>query len=34
VAAQLQQVREARAAIEHAAHPPPAAPPLSSLPRP
>lgn len=34
VAAQLQQVREARQAIEHAAHPPPAAPPLSSLPRP
>ncbi len=34
VAAQLQQVREARQAIEHAAHPPPAAPPVSSLPRP
>ena len=34
VAAQLQQVREARRAIDHAAHPPPAAPPLSSLPRP
>ena len=34
VAAQLQQVREARQAIDHAAHPPPAAPPLSSLPRP
>ena len=34
VAAQLQQVREARLAIDHAAHPPPAAPPLSSLPRP
>ena len=31
---QLQQLREARRAIDHAAHPPPAAPPLSSLPRP
>ena len=27
-------LRNARQAIEHAAHPPPAAPPLSSLPRP
>ncbi len=34
VAAQLLQVREARSAIQHASHPGPDAPPLSSLPRP
>ena len=34
VAAQLLQIREARAAIRHAAHPGPDAPPLSSMPRP